>query len=289
MSTQQIRDPANPAQTIAIGRVSIDPQFVEVLDLRLRYGRSPRENETGVALVNEALARSFFGRDNVVGESLEIRTEAGESAEIVGVLEDLSFVHPAADVDPIAFLSVAANSLSVRGVIESALTTAELQSVLQTLIDSGELDLGRPGVTPLRTLRRNLIAADTARSLLTIGTASLVVLLATIGFYGTQTYLVTAGRREYAIRAALGAGPRSLRRLVFLRGLGMGLPGLVAGGLLAFIVVAWLRDDYVSREISPGFVSVIVVTGLCLILCLASLGPSRRAMRTQPASLLRQD
>jgi ABC-type lipoprotein release transport system permease subunit len=45
----------------------------------------------------------------------------------------------------------------------------------------------------------------------------------------------------------------------------------------------------VSREISPGFVSVIVVSGLVLILFLASLGPSRRAMRTQPASLLRQD
>jgi ABC-type antimicrobial peptide transport system permease subunit len=269
MTTQQIQDPANPAQTIVIGRVNIDPQFVDVLDLRLRYGRSTGENETGAALVNEALAQSFFGRDNVVGEKLEIRTNAGETAEIVGVLEDLSFVHPAADVGPVAFLNAPANSFNVRGVIESALTTTELQSLLQALIDSGELDLGRPNVTPLRTLRRNLLAADTARSLLTIGTASLVVLLATIGFYGTQTFLVTAGRREYAVRAALGAGPRSLRRLVFTRGLGMGLPGLVAGTLLAFIVVAWLRDDYVSREISPGFVSVIVVSGLVLILFLA--------------------
>ena len=289
MSTQQIRDPENSAEQISIGRANIDPEFVDVLELRLRYGRAPTENETGVALVNEALAQRFFGRDNVVGESLEIRSDAGETAEIVGVLEDLSFVHPAADVEPIAFLNVPASSLTLRALFESTLTATELESRLNALIESSELSFTNANVTPLKTLRRNLIAADTARSLLTIGTASLVVLLATIGFYGTQAYLVAAGRREYAIRAALGAGPHSLRRLVLLRGLMMGLPGLVIGGLLAFIAVAWLRDGYVSRDVSPGLVSIGVVIGLCVLLLAASAGPARRAMRTQPATLLRQD
>ena len=43
-------------------------------------------------------------------------------------------------------------------------------------------------------------------------TAALVVLLAAFGFYGTQRYLVAAGRRECAIRAALGAGPDARSR-----------------------------------------------------------------------------
>jgi ABC-type antimicrobial peptide transport system permease subunit len=116
-----------------------------------------------------------------------------------------------------------------------------------------------------------------------------VVLLATFGFYGTQRYLVTAGRREYAIRASLGAGPKALGGLVIRRGLTLGLPGLVLGALLAFIAVAWLRDDFVSREISPFAVTLAVVLGLVLLLAASSLGPARQARRTQPAPLLRED
>jgi ABC-type antimicrobial peptide transport system permease subunit len=69
----------------------------------------------------------------------------------------------------------------------------------------------------------------------------------------------------------------------------LSLPGLVLGGLLAFIVVVVLRDDYLSREISPAAVTIAVVAGLVLLLLAASLGPARQARRTQPAPLLRED
>jgi ABC-type lipoprotein release transport system permease subunit len=76
---------------------------------------------------------------------------------------------------------------------------------------------------------------------------------------------------------------------VLRRGLTLSLPGLVVGGLLAFIVVAWMRDDFVSREISPGVVCVIVVAGLAALVLLATFGPARRARQIQPASLLREE
>ncbi len=142
---------------------------------------------------------------------------------------------------------------------------------------------------PMTQLRDTLIAADRARSWLTIGAASLVVVLAAVGFYGTQRFLVTAGRREYAIRASIGAGPKALGRLVIRRGLMLGLPGLVAGTLLAFIAVAWLRDDFVSRDVSAYAVTAVVAAGLVFLLAVASFGPARQAMRTQPAPLLREE
>jgi hypothetical protein len=109
------------------------------------------------------------------------------------------------------------------------------------------------------------------------------------GFYGTQRYLVVAGRREYAIRASLAAGPDALGRLVLKRGFFLGMPGLIVGGLLSFVFVAWLRDGLVSRDVSPGIVTIGVVAGLALLLVAASLAPARTARRTQPASLLRED
>jgi ABC-type antimicrobial peptide transport system permease subunit len=206
---------------------------------------------------------------------------------IKGILEDVSYEHPLADIDPTLFTT---SGIALRGVavIESTRTAAALQKEFQEV--GRALNLNMNGnVVSLAKARSDLLAPDRARGFLTIATAVLVVLLAAFGFYGTQRYLVTAGRREYAIRASLGAGPRALGRLVMKRGLMLGLPGLVLGVPLAFILVAWLRDDYISRSVSPLAVSVAIALGLVALLLVASLGPARLARRTQPAPLLRQD
>jgi predicted permease len=289
INTRTMPDPNDPARQINIGYGNVDAAFTDLLGLKLLHGRALVKNETGVALVNQSLARRFFGRDNVVGESLEIPGAGSPRTGIVGVLEDLSFTHPAAAVGPMVFVQWPPSPFGPSAIVDSSLPAAELQQRLRDLIESGELELGQPSVRPLTDIRDNSIAPDKARSLLTIGTSSLVVLLAAFGFYGTQRFLVTAGRREYAIRASLGAGPISLGRLVLLRGLILSLPGLVTGALLAFIVVAWLRDGFVSTDVSPGIVTILVTGGLTLLLLAASLGPASRARRTQPAPLLREE
>jgi ABC-type antimicrobial peptide transport system permease subunit len=177
----------------------------------------------------------------------------------------------------------------LRGVIESSLPADALRQELQALYDSGASERQPNSVRPLSDLRESMIAPDKARGLLTISTASLVVLMAAFGFYGTQRYLVSAGRREYAVRAALGASPKLLGRLVLARGLMLSLPGLVLGAPFAFVLVNWLRDEYLSREISPGLITAYVIIGIVLLVLAAALGPSRQAMRTQPAPLLHQD
>lgn len=289
LERRRVPDPLDSSREIAISYASIDSRFVDVLGLKLLYGRTPADNETGASLVNRSLARRVFGRDNVVGEILDTGDATTAGTEIIGVLEDLSFVHPAAAVEPTLFTNLPPPRFVVRGVIDSPLPTAALQRQLQTLADSGELELGEPQVIrSLRELRDVQLAPDQTRGLLTIAAAGLVLLLTGFGFYGTQHYLVSAGRREYAIRSSLGAGPGSLGRLVLLRGFMLGLPGLVLGAVLAFSAVAWLRDYLLSREISPAIVTVAVTIGLTLLVYVASLGPARRARHTQPAQLLRE-
>jgi ABC-type antimicrobial peptide transport system permease subunit len=210
-------------------------------------------------------------------------------AEVIGVLEDLSFEHPSAAVPPYLFFALSSVAAQRSAVVESDLTAKELRVELALRQALGELEFNVTDVRPLELLRAELIPADRARGYLTIASAVLVVLLATVGFYGMQRYLITAGRREYAIRASLGAGPRALRRLVFGRGLVLGSPGIAVGSLLAFIVVAYLRGDVVSREISPAVVTVWVAVVLVVLILGASLGPARQAGGTQPAPLLRED
>jgi ABC-type lipoprotein release transport system permease subunit len=283
---RRISDPFDPSRQVEVYLGEIERPFVDLLGLRLLRGRVPEANEPAVVAVNQTLARLLWGREDIVGEVLfgDPVFLGAEGSEVVGVLEDLSFAHPSAPAEPYAFRGYA-NYSSV--VIESDLTAAELQQALNRI--ETEIGIRTNSVRSLRTMHRELIAPDRARGFLTMATASVVVILAAFGFYGTQRYLVAAGRREYAIRASLGAGPRSLGRLVVRRGLLLGLPGLVASGLLAFIVVAWLRGDFISSDVSPGAITLCVIAGLSSILLSATLGPAGTAKRTRPGQLLSED
>ena len=298
-----VADPKDPQHPVRVRSMVVDGHYVDLLGLKLVNGQNLRDDDPGGVLVNQAFARRFFGRDDVAGELLPAELlpaaptarRAGSpflptmfgATHIVGVLRDLSFQNPLDDIEPMV-LSPGGVSFAGISILESRLPKAALQKQAQEAVRT--LDLTMMGdVQTLQKVHRDILAPDRARGLLTITTAVIVVLLAAFGFYGTQRYLVTAGRREYAIRASLGAGPRSLGRLVLRRGLMLGLPGLVLGTPLAFIVVAWLRGDYVARTVSPLIVTLSVVLGLVVLLLLASLGPARFARRTQPAPLLRED
>jgi hypothetical protein len=292
--TAQFPDPNDASQTFTAMVGMLDGHFVDVLGLRVAHGQgagfgSDASFGNSEALVNQAFARAYWGQDDVVGEYLPSRPgQFWGGAQVVGVLEDLSFGHPAADVEPFIFTSIH-SGLGQTAVIESTLTAAQLQQELDALAASGALDVHASNVRSLRAMRNELIAPDRARGLLTLVTASLIVALAGMGYYGTQRYLVAAGRREYAIRSSLGAAPGRLGRLVMQRGLLMSLPGLALGGMLGFIVAASLRDDFVSRDISPSLVTGYVVIALAALLLLATIGPALTASRTQPAPLLREE
>jgi ABC-type antimicrobial peptide transport system permease subunit len=173
--------------------------------------------------------------------------------------------------------------------IKTPLSPAEIRRLLQQQVDSGALEIELGEIDRLENIAGEVLRADRARTALTGGSALIVVILAALGFYGTQRYLVTAGQREYAILSALGAGPRSIGRLVMSRGVSLALPGLVFGVVLAFLVVAWLRDGFVTRAVSPVSVSLSIVLVIAALVLVATIGPALQARQTAPAALLRED
>jgi len=296
-SSMTLQDPRDPQQTIRVVSMKIDSHFVDLLHLQVLHGRNLGDSDLDGALVNQAFARRFFGREDVAGEPMPplhagggnnmVMPGVGTVHQIVGVLKDFSLGHPLADIDPMV-LTVSGLGISGVALFESRLPRASLQKQFEAAARTLEL-APQGNVVALTEAHSQLLAPDRARGFLTIATAVIVVLLAGFGFYGVQRYLVMAGRREYAIRAAVGAGPRALGRLVLWRGLLLGLPGVVLGVPLAFILVAWLRDDYISRAVVPWVVAIAVLLALLALLLVASAGPARLARRTQPAPLLKQD
>lgn len=292
MMMMQLAPPDDPEDRFTVSMQTADSAYFDVLHASLRDGRNFEAADRGDVIVNETLARRLWGRTDVIGEALPVGVPPGFDPprwEVVGVIEDIAYGHPSDDPEPIAYTPINGAAAFESILIRSSATIAALQRDLQSKIDDGELEFRINSIQSVEETSSRVLAPDRARTALTVASALLVVLLAGFGFYGTQRFLVAAGRREYAILAALGAGPRALGRLVLGRGLLQGIPGLVIGSLLAFIVVAWMRDDFVSNAVSPAAVTAVVVVGIAVLLFGATIGPAIQARNTEPAPLLREE
>src|SRR5690606_25895590 len=64
----RIPDPTDPLKELNIRRTTIDSRYIETLGLTLIHGRAPEDSERDVVLLNQSLARVWWGREDVVGE-----------------------------------------------------------------------------------------------------------------------------------------------------------------------------------------------------------------------------
>lgn len=275
--------------------VSADSALPSLLGMRLLQGRFLRPDEPQAVLVNQALAMQVWGRLEVTGEVFELpalrslKPDGDISVTVAGVLEDAVFAHPSQPVEPMVFTPLSPTADMDAVVLKTGLGIAALREALQLNIDHGGLDVLVNRLQRLEDIWSDLMAADRARTLMAALSALLVLVLSVIGFYGTLLYLVSAGRREYAVRAAMGAGPSLIRRLVIRRGLRIAAPGLVIGAVAGFAALGALRGGLIAHSTQPAVVVAAVVAVLLLVVVVTSALPARRAARVLPAQTLRDD
>lgn len=118
--------------------------------------------------------------------------------------------------------------------------------------------------------------------------SALGLLLAAAGLYGVLSHLVTQRLREIGIRLALGAHPSTVFRLILRNGLSLTAVGLVLGLGAAFALTRWMKSIlYGIDSFDP-----VALAGVSLLLALTALfacwRPASRAMRVDPAHLLRE-
>ncbi len=113
--------------------------------------------------------------------------------------------------------------------------------------------------------------------------------LAAIGIYGVMAYTVSQRRGEFAVRAAMGAEPRSIFRVVLRQGGRLALIGVVAG--IAVSAAAGRVVESQLYGVSASDLTVIAGTAIALLVVAiaATAVPAARASRIDPASVLRGD
>ena len=275
--------PATFENTFDVSYESVDHSFTDVLDLEILHGRALNPLNRDEVLVNESLARLIGDPEDVIGERID-----GQNT-VAGVVADVSFTHPEDAVPAKIFTQAFVSAGNEQIIVKWPFSGGQLQQGVQGLIDAGEVDFTIAGIDRLRDLAAAQTSGDRARMAVIVLAAAFVVALAGLGFYGTQYYLVSAGRREYAIRAALGADPDKIGRTVQMRALSLALPGLVLATFFAWILVSWLRRGFVGPAVSAGGIAAFVAFGIAVLIFTASLGPARHARSVQAAAVLRDE
>ncbi|MGH9159195.1 MAG: ABC transporter permease [Vicinamibacteraceae bacterium] len=295
--------PAESPSDYVVASVGVHPGFVEVFGAGMLGGRSfhsndVREDATTV-IVNEAFVRQVLRGGEALGRRIrDVSTDersgsegtAGRWYEIVGVCEDLltNPLNPET-VKPEVYYPVAPEraervSLNIRF---RGMTPAAFGSRLREIVTNVDPALRLGTVRTLaESHRQGLLFARLAGFIVGLVLVS-VLLLSAAGIYAMTSFTVTQRRKEIAIRSALGAHPRHVLWSIFARAAVQIVAGVLAGGAVATLVEQLTGGGLLDGRggiLLPGIALVMAMVAL-----LATVGPARRGLKTQPTEALRTD
>jgi predicted permease len=258
------------------------------------FDQSDRPDSPPVAVVNETLARKFFGGLDPLGRRMGIGggNESGApSIEIVGVVGDTKYESLHEEALPIAYFPLSQAGwnlpllnleLRTDGAIESLIPRVQAVSAAIS-----------PRISIEHTTLFDRVASTLARERLLAALSAffggLALLLAVIGLYGTMTQSVARRRKEIGIRMALGAARARVLRMVLAEAGGLVAVGLVLGGIAA-LATTRLVEAFLYG-ISPTDPTILALAALALagVALAAGAVPAWRAAKVDPMETLREE
>jgi predicted permease len=269
----------------------VEADYFRAIGIPVTRGRSftpeDRKGSQTVAVIDESLARQYFGAENPIGRTIN----QGPDALIVGVVGaikhgDLSEPDKATIYYPYPQMPW------YSGLYLTVRTTQEPEAVMaQARATVAELDRNLP-VYDVRLMQDRVEASVGARRLAMLvltGFALVALLLAVLGVYGVLSYSTSKRTHEVGIRLALGAVPGDVVRMVLQGGIVLAAAGLAAG-LAGFLLLARLLSTMLYG-VSP-YDPLTIGVGVSLVATsavVAALLPARRAARVAPLEALREE
>jgi putative ABC transport system permease protein len=270
----------------------ITPDFFRTVGATLLRGRHFADTDTAdtpsVVIVNQALVDTYFGTQHPIGR--RIRFGGHLDHEIVGVVSDMRYRGVESPADPTFYLPITQNVERWPFLSFAVWTEGDERAALAALRAAiREADPNQP-VVRIRSFDEIVSTATAARrfnTTLVSAFAITALLLAAIGTYGVMAFSVSVRTRELGVRAALGATPGGLTRLV-LRGGVMVTAVAVALGLLGSLLGARvLRTMLFGVTPHDPATFATVAASLFIVALVAVWVPTRRVIASDPVRSLR--
>ena len=288
--------PPPGSESLAVD-MPVGPGYFDVMGIRLVHGRTFDERDAAdsppVLIVSEAFAREVFAGEHAVGKHIGFYPSRPGATppparEIVGVVQDVRQhgvrERPNAQMyTPYAQSPWGFTSFFVQVDGDPGAIAASLQRVVSSV------DPMRPVRDVLTTdeIVRSSTARQRAMTWMLSALALIALVLAAIGLYGVSATLAAARWRELAIRAAVGAHPGALLRLMLVQGLTTGAIGVGIGAVASLAATNGLQA--LLYETPPRDPMTFAATALLLlsVAALATYLPARKALALNPADILK--
>ncbi|HEV2697995.1 MAG TPA: FtsX-like permease family protein, partial [Terriglobales bacterium] len=277
----------------------VGPDYFSVVGISMLAGRGIEAKDTGsserVAVINEAMARRFFGGHDPVGHQFRIddRDWLDKPITIIGVSQNAKD-HSSGlrkDVKPRFYLAYQqmADPLQIILEVQANGDPSSVMTSLQTLIKAVDPNLPVEFVQTLDRLVSQAVGNQVALAKLSGFFAVLALLLACIGLYGVLSYTVASRTREIGVRMALGARRSDVLQLVLRDGMLLVAAGIVIGIPLSLAGSRLLNSFLFGLKATDPLSLIAVVLLLALVSTFAGMVPARRATKVDPMVALRYE
>jgi putative ABC transport system permease protein len=298
-----LSQPPKPDDSAPIIRADlrvVSQDYLTVMRIPVIQGRSfndhDRDGQPRALLVNEAMVRSSFAGQDVIGQFVQ-PTRDGVPWEIVGVVRDVRQFALDRDPAPQIFADfrqwpekeVPLFPLGPYYLLRTKGDFMQVMSSVRAIVGQLDAQAAPYNVAAMDDIVSNRIARPRMYAVLLGIFAAIGVALAAIGIYGVMAYSVSQRTREIGIRVALGAQRAQVVALVLNQSLVLSMSGIALGIAGAAAVTRYLEGFLFGlTPLDPAtFIGVSVMfTAVALV---AAYVPARRATRVDPLVALRYE
>jgi len=293
---------ASPGEDLNCNQFIISPRFFEMAGTPLLLGRdfgpqderpagSSNANAPRTVIINQALARRYFGNADPLGRRLYYTTEPETKFEIVGVVQDVRYKSLREPSSPTCYFpfSLSPNNWEMTFALRTTSDSGALAASLRRVVQEVDPTVRVRDVRSLNDVVNTALHQERVLAQLGGFFSLFALALACLGLYGVLSFAVVQRTREIGVRIALGAQRKDVLSLVVGQGLRLALLGLALGLVAASAVTRFVASLLYGVTATDPVAFVGVSLLLLLVAVLASWLPARRATKLDPMVALRHE
>ena len=274
----------------------ISERFLDLLQIPLIAGRGLEArdmNGARVAVINESMARRYFGGGQAIGRSFRWTRKDGWDVQVVGVVKDAKYDRLRDDPPATIYVPWTQMPWGATRQLDFEVRTAgdanAAVAAIRRLVRDADRTLPLMDVKPMEQLIEEALGQERLLAWLVGLFGGITLVLACVGLYGMVAYSVAGRTREIGLRMALGADRAAVLGMI-LRQVLMTAGGGIAIGLAAALVAMRVLQSLLYGVKTNDTVSFLAAAGMVLaVAVLAVAVPARRAMAIDPVRALRYE
>jgi predicted permease len=307
-----------PGEELSIPYMQAYPESFAALGIPLVAGRDfgpqdtrvwipsiqcPKTSTVQVAIINESMARRFYGNESPIGRRFVLPIPYGlcsdgsvnagpAEIEIIGMVKDVKYTSLRSEARAMYYLpfhqAIGGGGQMTLVVRTAGDSTSVAPAVLRV---ARAMDPAAP-MFEVETLATQVAASlreERLLATLSSGFGLFALLLSCLGLYGILSYAVARRTNEIGIRMALGARSRDVMKLVIGQVLKLVVIGAVIGLLASLALTRLMTSLLFGVSASDPLTFIMIPLMLTVVALVACWIPARRATRVDPLVALRYE